>query len=131
VAWGIGPENFRYVAKQGKQLHNDSLAFLVERGPFGLLGLILLFIVAFLRAGVLVVRAKRHPGVVSAALVVFLAALVAGLFESMTHQVFHFRALWVVLAFQEAALLRTARHSYVDVTSNDRIPTMSRPAASS
>src|SRR5690606_6419115 len=79
VAWGIGPENFRYVAKQGKQLHNDSLAFLVERGPFGLLGLILLFIVAFLRAGVLVVRAKRHPGVVSAALVVFLAALVAGL----------------------------------------------------
>ncbi len=108
LAWGIGPENFRHVAPQGKQLHNDALAFIVERGVVGLIGLLMLSAVALLRAVVLVVRAARRPGSVSPAMVVFLAVLAAALIESLTHQVFHFRAMWLVLALQEAALIRTA-----------------------
>lgn len=108
LAWGIGPENFRHVAPQAKQLHNDALAFAVERGIVGLLGLGALFAVALLRSIVLVVRVARWPTRVSPAHVVFVAALVAAFIESLTHQVFHFRAMWLVLALQEAALLRTA-----------------------
>lgn len=108
LAWGIGPENFRHVAPQAKQLHNDALAFAVERGIVGLLGLAALFAVALLRSMVLVVRVARWPTRVSPAHVVFVAALVAAFIESLTHQVFHFRAMWLVLALQEAALLRTA-----------------------
>lgn len=108
LAIGIGPENFRHVARQGKQLHNDALAFIVERGVIGLIGLLLLCAVAVARALTLVRRVALRPAELSASLVVFVAALAAALVESLTHQVFHFRAMWCVLALQEAVLLRTA-----------------------
>lgn len=115
LAIGIGPENFRHIAPQGKQLHNDALAFIVERGVFGLIGLMLVFAVALVRSLALLARSARRPEEVSPAVVVFLAALAAGLFESLTHQVFHFRAMWLVLALQEALLLRTAQPSPEEV----------------
>jgi hypothetical protein len=41
--WGVGPENFREVdpTRRDNQLHNDFLAFSVERGLLGTLGLVL------------------------------------------------------------------------------------------
>ena len=41
IVLGIGPENFRDVDFLEKQLHNDLLAFSVERGLLGALGLVL------------------------------------------------------------------------------------------
>jgi hypothetical protein len=48
----------------------------------------------------------RHPSQIPFAVAVFPAAIVATLFESLTHQTFHFRELWVVLALQEAMLFK-------------------------
>lgn len=104
--WGIGPENFREVGEKGKQLHNDFLAFSVERGLFGTLGLVLFAALAVGRAAYMVLIANKYPHRASLVVVVFLAAIVAAVVESLTHQTFHFRELWVVLALQEALLFK-------------------------
>jgi O-antigen ligase len=106
--WGVGPENFREVdpARRDNQLHNDFLAFSVERGLLGSLGLALFAIVAVSRAAYMVRIATKHPDRASLVVVVFLAAMVTAMIESFTHQMFHFRELWVVLAFQEAMLFK-------------------------
>ncbi|MEZ4736131.1 MAG: O-antigen ligase family protein [Caldilineaceae bacterium] len=102
--WGVGPENFREVdAKMtDNQLHNDFIAFAVERGLLGSLGLVLFAAVAVIRAGRLLRIGSQQPDQSRLAVVVFLGAMIATLVESLTHQIFHFRTLWVVLAFQEA-----------------------------
>jgi O-antigen ligase len=106
--WGVGPENFREVdAKMtDNQLHNDFLAFSVERGLLGTLGLVLFATLAVTRAAYMVLISNRYPDRAQLAVVVFLAAMIAAMVESLTHQVFHFRALWLVLAFQEAMLFK-------------------------
>lgn len=103
---GIGPENFRVVDGQDNQLHNDFLAFLVERGLLSTLGLVLFAGLAISRAGYMVLLSTKYPGQAQLVVVVFLAACVAALVESLTHQTFHFREMWLVLAFQEAMLLK-------------------------
>jgi hypothetical protein len=99
---GVGPENFRVVDGKGNQLHNDLLAFVVERGLIGGVGLVLLGGVALSRSLWLL----RMPGTLGERLgvrsIVFLASMVTIAFESLTHQVFHSRELWLVLAAQEA-----------------------------
>jgi len=102
--WGIGPENFREVDWKKKQLHNDFLAFAVERGLIALTGLVLFAIIAASRAIHLLLLYNKHPDPAGLVVVVFLAAISAAMVESLTHQTFHFRELWVVLAFQEAIL---------------------------
>lgn len=104
---GVGPENFRYLDRHGKQLHSDPLAFAVERGLTGILGLGLFIGIAGFRAAALLARFRGRPEA-GAITVVFIAALFAAVVESSTHQLFHFRGLWLVLALQEAALIRTA-----------------------
>jgi hypothetical protein len=106
--WGIGPENFREVDEKmtDNQLHNDFLAFSVERGLLGTLGLGLFAVIAAGRAAYLVLISHKYPDRASLAVVVFLGAIVAAMVESLTHQVFHFRELWLVLALQEAMLYR-------------------------
>jgi O-antigen ligase len=106
--WGVGPENFREVdpAKTDNQLHNDLLAFSVERGLLGTLGLVLFGVIAASRAGYMVVICNKYPNRAQLSVVVFLAAITAATIESLTHQVFHFRELWLVLAFQEAMLYK-------------------------
>jgi O-antigen ligase len=103
--WGVGPENFREVDGMDKQLHNDLLAFLVERGVLGGLGLALLAGTA-LGKGVLLVRryvlSARAPRL---EMIVFPAAIVALVVVSMTHQIFHRREMWFLLALQQAMLL--------------------------
>jgi len=104
--WGIGPENFREVGEKGKQLHNDFLAFSVERGLLGTLGLVLFATLAVSRAAYMVVIHNKHPHRARLVVVVFLGAIIAAIVESLTHQTFHFRELWVVLALQEAMLFK-------------------------
>jgi O-antigen ligase len=103
--WGVGPENFREVDGMDKQLHNDLLAFLVERGVLGGLGLALLAGTA-LGKGVLLVRryvlSSRPPRL---EMIIFPAAIVALVVVSMTHQIFHRREMWFLLALQQAMLL--------------------------
>jgi hypothetical protein len=106
--WGVGPENFREVdAKMtDNQLHNDFLAFSVERGLLGTLGLVLFAIIAVSRAAYMVLIGHKYPDRAQLAVVVFLGAIIAAMVESLTHQIFHFRALWLVLAVQEAMLYK-------------------------
>jgi O-antigen ligase len=108
--WGVGPENFRVVdaAQNDNQLHNDTLAFLVERGLLGLFGLGLFAGITLLKALQILNIYRKHPGRARWGVVVFLAALAATFVESLTHQVFHTRELWLVLAFQEAVLYKMA-----------------------
>ncbi|MBI1880704.1 MAG: O-antigen ligase family protein [Chloroflexi bacterium] len=111
LLWGVGPENFREVdAKMtDNQLHNDFLAFSVERGLLGTLGLVLFAIIAVSRAAYMVLICNKYPDRSRLVVVVFLAAMVAAMVESLTHQTFHFRELWLVLAFQEAMLFKVTR----------------------
>jgi hypothetical protein len=106
--WGVGPENFREVdAKMtDNQLHNDFIAFSVERGLLGTLGLALFATIAVSRAAYMVLIRNKYPDRAPLVVVVFLAATIAAMVESLTHQTFHFRELWLVLAFQEAMLFK-------------------------
>ena len=103
---GIGPENFRVVDGRDKQLHNDFVAFSVERGLLGTLGLVLFGLLAMVRAVNMIFIRNRSPDRAGLAVVVFLAAIVAAMIESLTHQTFHFRELWIILAFQEALIFK-------------------------
>lgn len=115
--WGIGPENFRVVGEKGKQLHNDFLAFSVERGLLGTVGLVLFAILAAGRAAYMVLICNKYPHRARLVVVVFLGAIIAAIVESLTHQTFHFRELWLVLALQEAMLFKmTTSESGVEPT---------------
>ena len=102
--WGVGPENFRVLdpAQTDNQLHNDALAFLVERGLIGMLGLALFAGIALKRAISILQMSNKTPDRARFEMVVFLAVIVAAMVESLTHQIFRTRELWLVLALQEA-----------------------------
>jgi hypothetical protein len=104
--WGIGPENFRIVDGRDKQLHNDLLAFSVERGLLGTVGLVLFALFAAGRAVSLLLEYNKHRDRSLLVVVVFLAAIAAALVESQTHQIFHARWLWLVLALQESMIIQ-------------------------
>ena len=100
---GIGPENFRVVDGGGKQLHNDFLAFSVERGLIGIFGLGLFVLLAVIRAiNLFLITDKHRQDDAELVVIVLLAAMAAALVYSITHQVFHNRQLWMILALQEA-----------------------------
>jgi O-antigen ligase len=112
--WGVGPDNFRVVdaAQTDNQLHNDALAFLVERGLIGLVGLIL-FVGIALRSAIRILQiSNKSPERARMELVVFLAVIVATMVESLTHQLFRTRELWLVLAVQEAVLYKMIISEY-------------------
>lgn len=114
VFWGVGPDSFRLEdpAQKGNQLHNDTLAFLVERGLLGLMGLALFAGIATIKAIQIIQICKKDPKNTRLGMVVFLAVLVAVMVESLTHQVFHTRELWLVLAVQEAVLYKMVKSEY-------------------
>jgi O-antigen ligase len=112
--WGVGPENFRVVDASGNdnQLHNDTLAFLVERGLLGLIGLALFAGIAMIKIVQILQIFNKYPQRARYGVLVILAALVATMVESLTHQVFHTRELWLVLAVQEAVLYKMLTSEY-------------------
>jgi O-antigen ligase len=102
--WGIGPENFRVVDGRDHQLHNDILAFAVERGLLGAFGVVLFAIIALSKAVYIARIQHQYPTRARPVVIVFLGAMTAIIVESLTHQTFHFRTLWIFLALQEATL---------------------------
>lgn len=106
LLWGIGPENFREVDWQGKQLHNDLIAFSVERGIIGVVGLVLFVGLMAGRGAYMILLHNWRPNQFGVVTVVFLAATTAAVVESLTHQAFHFRELWIIWALQEGMLYR-------------------------
>jgi hypothetical protein len=125
--WGVGPENFRVVdaAETDNQLHNDTLAFLVERGLIGVMGLALFAGIAMGRAISILQIAGKASKRARLELVVFLAVIVATMVESLTHQMFRTRELWLVLAIQEAIYfeLRTSDYGVEPIS-----PTVKKPS---
>jgi O-antigen ligase len=112
--WGVGPENFREVDPSGNdnQLHNDTLAFLVERGLLGLVGLGLFAVITLKKSIQTLQILRKDPKRAGPRVVVFLAALAAILVESLTHQIFHTREMWLVLAVLEAVLYKMITSEY-------------------
>ena len=107
---GIGPGNSRWVELSieervrresllSKEAHNDYLAYLVERGPLGLLGLLALKVEGF----ILITRwwrrrTERGPGVGGAVVAAVIGGLVATSVHSLTVEALHFRHTWLFLA---------------------------------
>jgi hypothetical protein len=112
--WGVGPENFREVDPSGNdnQLHNDTLAFLVERGLIGLVGLAMFAAITLQKSIQTLYIYRKDPKRARPGVVVFLAALMAILVESLTHQIFHTREMWLVLALLEAVLYKMITSEY-------------------
>jgi hypothetical protein len=89
------------------------------------LGLALFAGIATRRSISLLRFAGNAPKTAHLQLVVFLAVIAATLVESLTHQIFRTRELWLVLAIQEAVYfyLKTSE-SGVELP----IPTMNKPS---
>jgi O-antigen ligase len=139
LLWGVGPENFRVLdpAQTDNQLHNDTLAFLVERGLIGLLGLGLFAGIGLRRSLSILQISNKMPDRARWELVVFLAAIVATMVESLTHQIFRTRELWLVLAVQEAIYFgmitsqpREVTDTAVNKAGHSRHGLLARPKAS-
>lgn len=93
---GVGPEGLanRDLLGRSVEIHNDYLAYLVERGPLGLLGLLGLGLTLWLFGGRF--GATR-------------LLLVATAIGMMTRETLHFRHLWLFLAFAVAYDIRSRR----------------------
>lgn len=102
VILGIGPNAYRSIDVMQKTLHNDLLAFAVERGVIGVCGLGLLAALSVGTALQLARRSKMAPTQMETGGLIFLAAVIAVIVESLFHQVFHERAVWLALATSEA-----------------------------
>ena len=86
---------------KSKEAHNDYLGYLVERGPLGLLGLVLLVALPFraLWIGYHKVSDRAWRAGAGGAITAALAGgLVATTFHSLTMEKLHFRHYWMFLA---------------------------------
>ena len=108
-ALGTGPATTKALLSArgypyAKEAHDDYLAALVERGPVGLLGLVVLLASAAYRAGRLLrpragpPQPRELPRPVG-----LVAALLATAAASTYYEVMHFRFVWGLLAFVAAA----------------------------
>jgi O-antigen ligase len=94
--FGVGAGAAKYTVDY-KSLHNDILAYLVERGIIALFGLAVLYWLVFRQA--LRLLGPRGPVQFHA----LGAAVFANFAFSMTHQTLHFRHVWLLLALIWAA----------------------------
>jgi len=100
---GLGPASIKPVLAArlypySNEAHNDFLAALVERGPIGLLGVVLLVGLAAARAGPIMRAAvpSRYALVVPAPVGLVAALLALGV-NSFYEEILHFRFLWALL----------------------------------
>lgn len=100
---GLGPAGTRRTLEQepasaAKESHNDYLATLVERGPFGAVALLALIASIAIRLASIgphrLLPAFRDAVPNPAALI---GAFVAFAFTAITHEVLHYRHLWTLL----------------------------------
>jgi O-antigen ligase/polysaccharide polymerase Wzy-like membrane protein len=119
---GIGPGNSTFLtlsvedrlrpnSLQAKEAHNDYLAYAIERGPLGLLGLLVLWGSAFGKLGAMAKRSDDGQGTpdrdgpMVAALT---GALAASAVHALTIEVLHFRHFWMLMAMICAIDVRAA-----------------------
>ncbi len=112
---GIGPSSTRRELDESgiydaKEAHNDYLGTLVERGPLGIVALLVL-------AGAVAVRllnAHRLPPAWSSVVPrpeALVAVGVAYAFTAVTHEVLHYRHFWTFLAVLAALHLAARDHA--------------------
>jgi hypothetical protein len=122
---GIGPGNSgaltvgiaereRRDSYQSKEAHSDYLAYAIERGPLGLVGLIVMMVMGFAHvAGYW--RYSPHRGVRSRHASRWTAAMAAALTASAVHSLviekLHFRHYWLLLAMVCASSYAAQRHA--------------------
>ena len=95
-AVGVGPDVFKSIAGFG--MHNDILSFAVERGLLGVLFLVMFTVAAAVHA----VQLARDPDAHSGNAALVHGAMLCGLIAiAQTHEIFHQRPLWMMLALQE------------------------------
>lgn len=118
---GLGPAGTRSAldrepVQTAKESHNDYLATLVERGPLGVVALVVLIATVAVRAAGIhrlspaFAAAVPNPAALTGAMLTF---LITGL----THEVLHYRHLWTLLAVIAALHMfgRASKHRRVDV----------------
>ncbi len=95
--WGIGPAISYLHIPIRSSLHNDFVAFLVERGPLGEIGWLWLVgstLLAPLRAAYQSTDRHQRWRVLTLG-----AGFLACAMNALTHEVSHFRQVWVLMAF--------------------------------
>jgi hypothetical protein len=119
---GIGPGNSRWLtlsiedrlrpnSLQAKEAHNDYLAYAIERGPLGLLGLLVLMGSAFGKLGAAARRREGSdatPDTNGPLVAAMTGALVASAAHALTIEVLHFRHFWMLMAIVCAIEARVA-----------------------
>lgn len=109
---GIGPGNSRWLtlsiedrlrpnSLQAKEAHNDYLAYAIERGPLGLLGLLALLGSAFGKLGAAAMRRdddETTPDTTGPLVAALAGALAAAAVHALTIEVLHFRHFWLLMA---------------------------------
>ena len=107
VAVGVGPGVAKLIpvgtTTLQKGLHNDYLAFLIERGLLGLLGLVALVAVLLRWSGRLLEAVVPDPGGGWLRPAGLSAAVVANLVVATNHESFHFRHVWILFGLVWAA----------------------------
>jgi hypothetical protein len=123
---GRGPASTQTTLEEGfgsivKEAHDDFLATLIERGPLGVVGLIILLAGIALRAFSVSLRPLAAPFArlihTPGALVGCLVAIVV---TSTTHEVLHYRHIWGLLGILAAL--------YLFARARSRIPPAPEPA---
>jgi O-antigen ligase len=84
-------------------LHNDYLAFLIERGLLGLLGLLAFCVIVLRWSGRLLAALPRDDAAGRWRLAGLGGGVVANLMLATNHESFHFRHLWVLVGLVWAA----------------------------
>ncbi len=119
---GIGPGNSRLLtlsiedrlrpnSLQAKEAHNDYLAYAMERGPLGLIGLLALLGSAFGKLGAAARRRddpETTPDTNGPLVAAMTGALVASAVHALTVEVLHFRHFWMLMAIVCAVEARAA-----------------------
>ena len=137
---GIGPGNSSFLtlsvedrlrpnSLQSKEAHNDYLAYAIERGPLGLLGLLVLIGSAFGKLG----AAAKRRGDTQATLdtngpmvAAMTGALAASAVHALTIEVLHFRHFWMLMAIICAIEARAKAGNADHRSSTQSVSTWSR-----
>jgi len=98
LAVGLGPGEAIDVVVNAKgrnqSLHNDVIAYLIERGVLGLAGILVLYGALLRWGGRLLLAEGRGPATMRG----LGAGVAANLLMSMSHETMHFRHVWVLFA---------------------------------
>jgi len=119
LAIGLGPGEAIDVVVNAKgrnqSLHNDLIAYLIERGVLGFVGILALYAALLRWGGRLLVARGRGPDTMRG----LGAGVAANLLMSMSHETMHFRHVWVLFALCWVAL--------TVVADRQRVPTAPAP----